>query len=855
MTRRSVPRELAPIGKIVRERHSLLGAFLLAVYNRAMNPSRFGPRAVAAAIFSSACPCPALPGDALADRIVIASSTWANLNGNTVGMTVEPGEINEAAGPAGAQDQSVWYEWTAPDTGTALWGSDGRFNSPMVHGLAAYTLTPGDEPLAMSRLIPEGACVQPSATKGRGVRIRVTQGQKLILRVWTAPGPTGSSAGAGYDLRLSFDDATQREPGDIPSTARSLAPYTASSNGPTAVFRNVDTAVSHRFSAEAADALIGGAWYPTGCGQWFEWVAPRTESFRFSLIESESAYATVLVAQQAGSVLSFIASTGRSATFAAMEGQRYLVRIGLQPPYPFSTRELRLQGGPAEDGDEPWTAVPLSSGSARSFMLHGASPTRLPLPNENAAGLPDVWFDLGSALAGAFKVETGYPHEDVMIYRTDAAGNVLNPVSGARYAGGQSFLAETGRRYLARVAATYLQLEPRRSIVSLRSGPPPPANDRRDGAILLPTDGPVLIYGDATGATTEESDRELPTKTPLGPTVWYALDRPATAQPWFARAWDHGEADVSIFREEDGTLVSAELAGFPAGRFMLTGSRTWIMISGEDDARFMLMAGPAVTSGDEIDDAVPLTPGPAQFLYAGAATANSPGPDFTEDEPTMWLSWTAEQSGLVLFSTRGSSSLQLKSSIFTAALDSVAASSWPPAGYERYGHIKSFRAVAGTGYRIRLHGFLHGPVVVRLKPGGWESPYDVWTQSYPAWQNVPSFADPEGDVDADGIANLMEMACLNTRGPLTPDEPGFPGLPETGPLAELKVQWEEQTHALFGPEGCVPFKLTGEASTDLASWEPVHEESAPGPPFRLREWLVYPWADFPAKYFRLRVHR
>jgi hypothetical protein len=365
----------------------------------------------------------------------------------------------------------------------------------------------------------------------------------------------------------------------------------------------------------------------------------------------------------------------------------------------------------------------------------------------------------------------------------------------------------------------------------------------------------VLLYRNATGATVEESDQMTPNDGTRGRTLWYALDRPASAQPWFVQVLCSDGGGASIFREENGTLVNAETKD---QQFNLTGSRIWIMAYVNYDAHFILAAGPAVSPGDDVNTPEPLTAGETRFIYTGASTANAPLPDpDLQWGTTQWLSWKATQSGPVVFSTRGTSwSGQMNAFIYNTAMEQVAGIPGVPNNLTLLGEVLSFDAVAGTSYLFALHGYMKGVAVVRLQPGGWESPYDLWVQGYPAWKDDASLTNPLADADGDGDINLIEMACGSNA--LQRDaRAGFP-LQITGDPAGLSVQFSEHTWALNGAAGSRPFSLIFEISSTQTDWTPEpHVVETVGPHFKNHSWTLPPSTvdSPPARFYRLRVSR
>ena len=101
----------------------------------------------------------------------------------------------------------------------------------------------------------------------------------------------------------------------------------------------------------------------------------------------------------------------------------------------------------------------------------------------------------------------------------------------------------------------------------------------------------------------------------------------------------------------------------------------------------------------------------------------------------------------------------------------------------------------------------------------------------------------------------MEMAVLDTKGPVLADAPGFPW-----PIADEypggAVWWGERIWALRGPAGCTPFQMTGEESPDLRIWTTAHQPTPPGVLLHYRYYQMRNHsAPLPANYFRLRVTR
>jgi hypothetical protein len=786
-------------------------------------------------------------GDNLAERTVLTSSTEFPASGTTAGKTGEPGEVNESREPASASDRSAWYEWTPEDTGIARLKAEFiTSGSRPARGLAAYTLADGSAGDTMAELIPAGAVVLPAATEDRSMQLWVAAGQKVILRVWTS----GSTGSLPFIVSLAFQPKAQREAGDLPETAIPLPVNVRAPDGATGSHFGIGIP-AYPFpiqSTEAADNWIGGRYYPSGAVFWYRWQPGRSENVRLSLRSSFDwptavtiQYAKLMVVERStpGGPLNPVAGPADTLTLTPEANKEYLLRVSLSLPDDDALFEgLDFLSGPVPAGDDYTAPLFLAPEGSLQLFLAGAKP----------AAEPDIWIDLGSALSGVFDLKAS-DVQAVTVYRAQGSGPPGTYLFGNSRASELTFVAEAGHHYFVRVSSPNGVLA-NKCTVSLSSRTlPPPENDLRSAAVVLPSAGLQVVFGDATGASAEESD------WPGGSadadrsisSVWYALDLPAGEQLWFVWAWDGGKAE--IFHDQNGGLRPA---GDSWNRFTPDGGRLWIKIAAK--SRFVIMAGPAVTPGDDLSEPMTLIPGETHFVYAGAATANSPAPGLAGPE-TMWFSWTAEESGTVVLSTQGSPSAQWKPAVFTAALEPVPTMDWTPIFQGDSSVILSFEAAAGSSYRIVLDGNLRQPAVVRLKPGGWESPYELYVQNHPAWQDVTSLQDPLADADGDGVCNLMEMAV---GGHLVSwqNYSGWPFIIKSDPPG-LELGLQVRTPVLRGAPGSTPFKFVVEGSRDLSSWVEMTYDVIPG------EWydqhhFVWPSGavdDPPVQYFRCRVSR
>jgi len=810
---------------------------------------------------SSAAP----PGDHFQDRIVLTGA-MVTVNGTTRDATTEPGEVDEALRPAAGNERSVWYEWTPPAAGGRAVVTATLNNPGGIHSLACY-FAPGAGPPVMSQLLPAGASFSQGAisTNRASVALRTTTA-RVLLRIWSAPTEDSPEPPGSFKLEIVHIDGVIGHPGDLPASALSFTRQHSLEGYSRAITEEISIwQTPASFTTEPEENFIGGQWYPAAESRWFAWTAEKTEVFRFTMAGADFRTASILVAQERGGRLELVAPPGGTAAFAAQAGARYLVRAGLTQGYLDRTDRRFLLGGPAEPGDEPSSAVPLPVGARQQVMMAGAGPA-INSPDNQPTGIPDVWFDAGSGLAGPHKVLAG--GGSVEVWRTDAAGAPSCVISGSEPGGDNSFHAEPGRRYLVRIkwtdfgsrttssASGPANLTPPVYVVQLVPGLPPPAHDRRVNATLLEPGRPVVVHGNASHATAEEDFGACFSFAP-GRTVWYAMDDPGTGEPWFTAVLAEGASRIYNVLRDEGTHLAPL-----SSPFHFSGQRLWFpVILSRADSRYIFLAGPAVSSADSFAHAAPVSAGPPLFLYPGAAGLEAGEPAVpSANSKTIWLSWTAAENGLVHFSTIGST---VSSEVRAYTGDAIASLTLVPdqQSYpsDKGGRIIAFQAVSRTTYRFQVaaaHSHEAGIVVARIKPGGLTSPYDVWRLNWPAWEHEPSLTDPNADPDSDGIRNLMEMAVGGTLGPTVPDLPGFPWMEKrTAPPFGWNFQWMEQTALLRGPAGCTPLFLTGETTTGLHSWTPVHPPASATTARLQRSWSMPATPENgPQRYFRLRVH-
>lgn len=749
--------------------------------------------------------------------------------GNTAGATAV-NEVNEKMEPAPQTQASVWFEWKA--TSSRVWAIKARFSSTGVKGgLAAYVLPENGS--QMSQLEPAGACLNQAEPS---VGLRVVKDQRIVLRVWT-----NKTEPSAFALTV-----------EVPGPDGPVEPPPARSHELSTDYYGAYTSLTNLslwwLSTEVEDARLElGKWAPGTVAGWFRWKVPPGPAKEWQLSRLEDTAGTfyqVLRSHpaQPGQYQS-LTEAGTSLRFTPVPGEELFVRASATLPYHL------LQNGSSRfilhlpcEGDDPLT-TPLSLAPGGSLRLSGlgATPT-VPLPPgslENPAYpeiFPDVWVRLTGLTPGwrcrLASTRVGSTAAWPTVYRMLPDGGMEPVAAGASLA----FKPEAGENYVVRLQIVAFQAGNGRDyfhdLVLKQSPDPAPINDEREGAITVNAAMVQPIKIDLRGATASAREGVSFAGTPPAlvykprtRTVWYALDLPASATPHQVSAWTHRSKEtVSLFKlNGDGTLTSLPVPSVGddyCPRYRPDGSRIYAMIDGPED-RILLLVAPVSAAGDHFSDALPIEAGESLLVSPGAATVE-PGEDLPgETYGTVWLRWTAPQTGKFHLSARGSGDIPWVS-VFTgetlAGRTLLEGQSFG-AGWMNDDAILTFDALKDVAYHFQVKGEKSrwAPVLLTLSRGDGASPYFYWRQLYPEWDDI--LDDPNADPDGDGLSNLMEMAVGRHPGlwnappyiiePLSPPSPAgyklWPNIYDYGYLT--------------GPTGCQPFMLTMERSRDLQTWQ------------------------------------
>jgi hypothetical protein len=288
-----------------------------------------GVLALPTVLLAGACEkAPAPPrNDNLAKAFVLSSIAQGHVTGTTVRATRQPKE------PQSIDPATVWYRWTAPDSGAVIFSGASGF--PVV--VEAYT----GAVLGQLRAASSGSFLEATG-------FRVTKHTVYAIRV-------SSFAASTFALKWAMA---------APPTNNQRASAAAVSGASGSVLSDTTAA-----TAESTDPRIDG--YRLPATVWYRWTAPATGWFSFdthgSNIDTALGVYTdenplQLLDDSSGNCggLNFSDVATASVGFAATAGSDYLLVVGGTSSDSSSSSAL---GGPVQLNWHPQAIAPVASGN------------------------------------------------------------------------------------------------------------------------------------------------------------------------------------------------------------------------------------------------------------------------------------------------------------------------------------------------------------------------------------------------------------------------------------------------------------------------------------------------------------
>lgn len=621
--------------------------------------------------------------DNFSDAVAI-TGTEGTSSGSTIDATSEPGEPEHAS----VGSNSVWFSWTAPDTGLATFDT---FGSGFDTVLAVYTGTSVDE------LSPVAA---NDDTGGLQSQVSfVTEGITYAVAVSGWNGATGN-----YDLNWTFDPEGGAPPNDNFADAQVIEGATGQVGG-----TNVVATMEPGEPAHDANGVAS---------VWYRWTSPVDGGARFET--DGSAFDTVLAVYTGESVDSLtLVAANDDVQFPQFLFSRVTFRAARDTTY-----FVAVAGWPSSEGDIALTWRSADSAPNDFFadaqVIEGASGT---VPGSNAGAIdepPDephhsrgedssVWYRWTAPVTDAFAFDTfGSTFNSVLaVYTGQALGDLEAVVVNDDTGGLQSrvgFVAQEGVAYSIAVASGSTDTgDLTLSWAPIDPGARPANDDFANAQALSSPSGSV--DGSNVGATRETGEPGHPELETAS--VWYAWTAPADGVMAFDTDGSGFEADLVVYT---GDQLDNLTRAAPRGVFDAVAGTTYrVVITGGGATGSIVLNWhfDAAPANDDFAAASVLTGAEGSIAGSNVGATLEPGePDhhhnFHGSEHSVWYSWTAPASGLAFFDVVD----RTFDSGLIAAYTGTALDDLEVVGFDSYGSEETLgvtiRVDAGVTYRIAV---------------------------------------------------------------------------------------------------------------------------------------------------------
>ena len=248
-------------------------------------------------------PAPAPPNDNFAARLVL-TGVGTTVSGNLIGATLEGGETNPSAPNGG---HSVWFDWTAPASGTAFFRVTGERFSP------AFGLYTGGTLATLSAAVTGGSGAASASAQTFQISYPVSSTTSYKIRVDGLPATNG-----GFVVNVSMP---------APPLNDAFASRIKLTG---AVVRSVTN--NEGATAQASEPAHAGT--AAAYSVWHEWTAPAAGSVTLDTAGSTGRPRIAIYTGTALNALTPVASdtisgaeTFANVTFAAVAGTTYLIAV------------------------------------------------------------------------------------------------------------------------------------------------------------------------------------------------------------------------------------------------------------------------------------------------------------------------------------------------------------------------------------------------------------------------------------------------------------------------------------------------------------------------------------------------
>jgi hypothetical protein len=604
-------------------------------------------------------------------------------NSTNVHASAEPGEPQHAGVSGG---RSVWYRWTADQTGRAIVDTCGSALDTL---LAVYSGT------AVGALIQLGANDDSLAcapgSPGSRVIVDVEAGATYAIAVDGKTGTTGTFALHVTPIPANDDFETATP---IASDATSAAVET----------RGASLQPSEPAHAGRTDLV----------SVWYRWTAPVNGTVTLDACGSTSG---AVVAVYTGSALATLAPVSAAAngcaSFEAVAGTIYRIAVGTTASAA-GAFTLAIGLPPVNDRFVAATRVSAAAAIVTGSTTRAGRETDEPAHAGRAAAR-SIWYRWTAPVTASVRISTcGSAFDTTLAVYTGSDVAALNPVAsnddstrcgtGAKTSS-VSFAAVAGTDYAIAVDGT--------ASGALRLIVNPPANDDFEDAAVLT--GAAASATSTTLAATAQPGEPSHYFIANG-SVWWAWTAPAAGTYAVSTCGSTNDTQLAVYRGTSLTALtlvgSNDSAPCTGG-----GARVTFTATAGTQYRFAVDQLSSTPRGSVV-----LTlNAPTNDLFSAptpltgtntTATGTNVGASVKAGEPThagnvggasVWFTWTAPSSGLERVSTCGASFDTLLAVYTGSSLGALTGTASNDDGCGSAGTL-TFTAIAGTTYRVAVDG-------------------------------------------------------------------------------------------------------------------------------------------------------
>jgi hypothetical protein len=598
----------------------------------------------------------------------VISGLEVDVEASTVGATQEP---CEPVHDDNYYDPSVWYTWTAPESGAVTLDTTGS-DFPTVLGV--YT---GNELCSLSRVVLRRMNAPP------------------------VPAKRGFRAVAGKTYRIAVDGFNAKMGNFKLSLRHSPPPANDMFDKPQELSGDNVEVTGTNFGATAEPGEPGGI---DGATVWYSWTATTTGAARVNLPTADfRASVNVYTGDSPGTLVRSNKSyyyDYSSVTFKGVAGTKYRIAVdgGWQAAQGDFTLRLVSLAAPANDDFEDSIEVTGATGTTDGNRAGATTEPNEPAPTDYWYSSEDrgtVWYSWTAPESTLVKFNTGYEYSaQVSAFTGDKIGELK------RVPGAGTFRAEAGKTYRIMVSG-YQTVDYAPFTLSWKSYPPPP-NDAFADAIEL-TGSSASQAGTTVGASREAGEPASSwSYSGGGATVWYTWTATSDGLAG-VRTTDNA---VSVYTgDEVGSLTPvANSTAYYGGtvHFRAKAGTTYrIRVEGAELSTYgsftLSLSTAASPANDDFENAVTLGTGTVSGTTTGATSQEGEPLRYSYSRGTVWYSWTPATTGTAVLTLPNSYyhgvSAYTGDSLATLEQRAANGSSYNPTRF----HVK-----AGTTYRIAV---------------------------------------------------------------------------------------------------------------------------------------------------------